>query len=144
MVKNIKILNNAVYFAEVERLLNANKQVKIPIKGNSMEPFLKNGDEVLLLPYDKDKVQLRDIVLGIYNGRHMLHRVCEITPIGIRMMGDGNIHQIEDVPHDNVIGVVIAGFRGGRTLDITSRKAYFKAMIWFRFRFIRRIFSIFK
>lgn len=144
MHKQVKILNNDVFFAEVERLLKADKQVKIPVKGGSMEPFLKTGDEVLLVPYNKNKVKLRDIVLGVYKGKHMLHRVHAISHEGIRMMGDGNIQQIEDVVHDKVIGIVVGASRDGRDLNINSKTFYILATIWFKFRFLRRIFSIFK
>ena len=144
MANHVKILNNEVFFAEVERILNSGKQVKIVVKGSSMEPFLRNGDEVLLMPYNKESLKLRDIVLGMYDGRYMLHRVHDISSTGIRMMGDGNLQQIEDVVHEKVIGVVIAGFRQGRDLAITSNRSYFMAKIWYKCRLLRRIFSIFK
>ena len=144
MQYNTKIYSNASYFAEVVRLLAAQKKVKITVKGQSMEPFLKTGDVVALKPYDKTTIQIGEIVLGKYDGRFMLHRVQEIKDWGIRMMGDGNNSRIEDVPHEEVYGVVFEAYRGDKNLGICSSKSLLFAKFWYKAKFIRRIFFKFK
>ena len=43
-----RVISNEDYFAEVQRNLREGKEVRIRIKGNSMLPFIKDGDTVLL------------------------------------------------------------------------------------------------
>ena len=86
--------------------LKEGKVVAIVPQGISMLPFIKGGAcRVYLLK--KEKVEVGDIVLADYHGRHLLHRVYAIDGERITLMGDGNIEGTEEVKAIDILGTVV-------------------------------------
>ena len=86
--------------------LKEGKVVAIVPQGISMLPFIKGGAcRVYLLK--KEKVEIGDIVLADYHGRHLLHRVYAIDGEKITLMGDGNLEGTEQVTAMDILGTVI-------------------------------------
>jgi len=103
--------------------LKEGKVVPLVPQGISMLPFIKGGeDQVYLLK--KDKVEVGDIVLVEYHGKHILHRVYAIDGERITLMGDGNLEGTEQVEADEVLGTVVEIVHDGR-----QRKPK-KAWLW--------------
>ena len=103
--------------------LKEGKVVPLVPQGISMLPFIKGGeDQVYLLK--KDKVEVGDIVLVEYHGKHILHRVYAIDGERITLMGDGNLEGVEEVTKDEVLGTVVEIVHGGR------RRKPNKAWLW--------------
>ena len=103
--------------------LKEGKVVPLIPQGISMLPFIKGGeDQVYLLK--KDKVEVGDIVLVEYHGRHILHRVYANDGERITLMGDGNLEGTEQVEADEILGTVIEIIHGGR------RRKPKKAWLW--------------
>ena len=95
--------------------LKEGKVVPLVPKGISMLPFIKGGvDQVYLLK--KDKVEVGDIVLVEYHGKHILHRVYAIDGEQLILMGDGNLEGTEQVAADEVMGTVVDIVHNGRHL----------------------------
>jgi phage repressor protein C with HTH and peptisase S24 domain len=44
----IRVISNEDYFTEVQRILREGKEVRIRVKGNSMRPFILDGDSIFL------------------------------------------------------------------------------------------------
>lgn len=95
--------------------LKEGKVVPLVPQGISMLPFIKGGvDQVYLLK--KDKVEVGDIVLVEYHGKHILHRVYAVDGEKITLMGDGNLEGTEQVAADEVLGTVVDIVHNGRHL----------------------------
>ena len=103
--------------------LKEGKIVPLVPQGISMLPFIKGGeDQVFLLK--KSKVEVGDIVLVEYHGKHILHRVYAIDGERITLMGDGNLEGTEQVAMDEILGTVVEIVHSGR------RRNPKKAWLW--------------
>ncbi len=109
-----RTIGNAVFFAEIERLLAEGRSVRIRVYGTSMEPALRNGrTEVELHPYVTDNTpqgassQLHrgDIILFRYGGGHLLHRIIR-TGHRLTTRGD-NLWQVYEFPNPTDILAVV-------------------------------------
>lgn len=68
------MVNNDLYFEEVQRLLKEGKEVCIRVKGNSMMPFIKNGDRVIVVAHLGTVLPLGSPILAQYEGKFVFHR----------------------------------------------------------------------
>ena len=86
--------------------LKEGKVVAIIPQGISMLPFIKGGESCVYL-LKKEKVEVGDIVLAAYQGRHLLHRVYAIEGERITLMGDGNLEGTEQVTAKEILGTAV-------------------------------------
>ena len=70
-------ISNELYFKLVEEDIAQGKQVRIVLKGTSMQPTLVTGDVLILSPLKANPV-VGDVVLFHYEGRTLLHRVVAV------------------------------------------------------------------
>ena len=76
--------------AQVPRLLDEGKAVVLKqIYGNSMLPFIRGGVDSVRLR-KPEGVKVGDIVLAVFGGRPIVHRVIAIDGTKVTLMGDGN------------------------------------------------------
>lgn len=97
-----KVLPNNEILSELIKLVNEGQHVTLPVKGNSMLPFIIGGWESVEL-VKPEAVAVGDVVLAWINGcRFVVHRIIRIDGDRIQLMGDGNLSgeeycQIKDV-----------------------------------------------
>lgn len=112
-----KVVSNELFFLEVRRVLSSGKSTIIPVKGNSMLPFIrdrKSGSDSVELVV-KESYNVGDIVLGEYkSGCYVLHRIISIDGDKITLMGDGNIAGVEYLKKENIYGAVSKVIRKSR------------------------------
>lgn len=133
-----KVIPNPIFFSEVESHISEGKKVVIPVKGNSMLPFIREGrDSVELVPC-KD-IKVGDILLvKLDNGHYVLHRVWELNGDNIILMGDGNIKGKEVCRRGQAVGMVSKIFRGKGVIESTSTSYMRFVKLWRRLLPIRR------
>ncbi len=80
---------------EVERLVDSDTSVTLPVRGNSMVPFIAGGRDSVIL--EKPRFPKRgDIVLARVDGcRYVVHRIIRVDGEKITLMGDGNLRGVE-------------------------------------------------
>ena len=106
------VQTEALIYRGMESLKEGKVVVIVP-QGISMLPFINGGeDRVYLLK--KEKVDVGDIVLVEYNGKHILHRVYDIDGKRLRLMGDGNLVGGEWVMAEAVLGSAVEIEHNGR------------------------------
>lgn len=86
--------------------LSEGKMVQLAPKGISMLPFIR-GDCDKVLVRKEETVSVGDIVLVVYRGNMLLHRVYAINGTQVTLMGDGNLKGTEKVALDEVLGTVL-------------------------------------
>ena len=93
--------------AQVPRLLDEGKMVVLKeIHGNSMLPFIRGGVDSVRLRRP-DVVKVGDIVLAVFGGRPIIHRVIAIDGTKVTLMGDGNPQGMtEKGDLSDILGVV--------------------------------------
>lgn len=89
--------------------------------GPSMNPSLKAGDGLRIIPYEDRKVCVGDVVVfhPPGGGRDVVHRVVSVDSEGVRTRGDNN-SQIDPwllQPRD-IIGQVVSARRGNNRVTI--------------------------
>jgi hypothetical protein len=95
----------------------------ITYAGPSMNPTLKAGDRLHVLPYDERKIRLGDVIVFMppEDGRKVTHRVISIYPDGIRTRGD-SCPQLDPwvLSPDQILGRVAYAYRGKRKRRISG------------------------
>jgi hypothetical protein len=123
---------NELFFKEVKSLLEEGQQVRIPVKGRSMRPFLQDGDTVVLAPVNVCPIRWGKIILARTNiNIIVLHRVALISKNTIWLMGDAHSRQREQTTEKEVLAVVVAAYREYRDLKLNSFGKRCALMVWF-------------
>lgn len=134
-------LPNAWYFEQVMETLAQGKNVKIPVTGDSMSPFLVNGDVVELCASVEKKIKRGSIVLACFNRKYVLHRVVRQKEGRIWMAGDGNLGQVEEVTETDVRAIAYRAFRGDRSWMCDTVVYRWLGILWFGLRPCRRVWN---
>ncbi len=134
---------NNVFFEQVIACLNDGKNIVMYVQGNSMFPFVCDGDKILLAPAKSDALRLGDIVLAKTQIGVILHRIVRLQENLIVLAGDGNVRQIEHTFRNEVFGKVTKIYRRELVWDASSFKSSFIWRCWHIFRPIRRALLVF-
>lgn len=121
--------------------LDKGETVLLTAKGNSMHPFIRDGEKILL--QKADTYRRGDIVLArTDDGKIILHRIISIegSKEGIvTLMGDHNLQKRETCPTAGIKGKVesVTGKKGTRLTS--SRKFRFLSSVWIALLPLRRV-----
>ena len=102
--------DNDILLSEVAGLLCEGKTVTIPVRGNSMRPFLADGrDSVVLQRGEAGRLKPGDVVLATVRGGQtwVLHRIVARRGNHLTLQGDNN-RETEAAEVKDVAGVAIA------------------------------------
>ena len=102
------VLPNQEFFQCVEQMLQQGKEVEIAVKGQSMRPFLKHGEKVIVAPLTHHTLLKRGMIIlaRTADGTVMMHRIFRISGEQIVMKGDGNLYQTEPIQRNDILGIV--------------------------------------
>lgn len=138
MLPDELLLNNDLFFVEVNRMLSKGCRVTMRPQGDSMIPFIKGGRDSVVLQKTKE-VDTGDIVLAhIPEKGYVLHRIYRMQGERLTLMGDGNLHAREQCEKSDVLGKVIKICRNGRYVECDTFRERFKADCWRRMLPVRR------
>ena len=126
---------------EVGRLIRKGKTVVLPVRGNSMRPFIQNGNDCVELHPLPPVLRKGDVVLArTSKGYYVLHRVTAISPDLLTLEGDGNIGLRETCRPSDVLAraewVIDAHKERHSLLD---RRARIKWKMWYILRPLGRV-----
>lgn len=139
--ENIRTVANNSFFQEVLLHLQEGKEVKIAVVGESMQPFLRGGDQVLLKSVREEKLTVGQIVLATYNNAYVLHRLVGIRRGKLMLAGDANYTQIEYVKGSDVKAVITQAYRKNNKLSVQGWQSRLSGLIWYRMRMCRRLYN---
>ncbi len=128
------------------QLLADGTSVLLPARGNSMLPFVREGD-ILTIEAMKDATpQIDDIVFfRSPHGSPMVHRVIAIRHASAAdsflIRGDASTGIPDCVEQRHVLGRMVSLTRNGRTLDANSRLRRIAAGLWRNLFPIRWVFN---
>ena len=124
--------DNAVLLSELAKLLREGYTVTIPVRGNSMLPFLADGrDGVTLVRCPSDELPCGAVVLArTTDGRIVLHRIVRRDGERLWLQGDGNVRGAEQALGADVMAVAVAFVRKGRIYPATGRAWRVYSWIW--------------
>lgn len=126
---------------EILKNLSQGKKVLLPIKGRSMEPFIRERDRVVLAPYNKAALFKGSIVLANYQDALLMHRVIRMHSGKIWLAGDANTAQHEYIGESDIAAVIVRLCRGRKTRKANTYYMRTLGLLWYRFRPLRKVIN---
>ena len=106
------------YVSNLKQLLQAGHEVVIAIAGWSMEPFLRNGRDQVLLKSPAQSPIPGDIVFyQRKTGQYVLHRIHKKTEDGYYLLGDRQVELEGPLEEESIFAVVTEVKRGRRWIS---------------------------
>lgn len=129
----------ADYNAVIREVLASDGEFRMYPRGTSMLPLLRQGTDSVALRKLTRPPQKYDILFyQRADGSYILHRVKEVTPMGLVLWGD-NQHILErGLQETQIIGYAARIFRGEREVN-TAGFAYRTYLRLWQFRPLRRV-----
>lgn len=127
---------NEILIPEVARLVNEGKSVTLPLRGQSMRPYLEDQRDKGLLVKIEKPLKKGDVILAeTAPRRYALHRIVKIEGDDITMCGDGNFSP-EFIKRSDVLAIAVGFYRNGSTkldsVDSLSYRIYWRLWVWLR------------
>ncbi|MNJ97037.1 Peptidase S24-like protein [compost metagenome] len=141
-----RVISNDDYFAEVQRILLEGKEVRIRVKGNSMRPFIQDGDTVLLRAYSGKLLPLGSNILAKDKDKFVFHRFVGKKNGQYILAGDGNLVLREYIAETDIIAIAYMHYPKNKELSIAIHRpwARLRGLGWYYMRLLRRIVIKFK
>ena len=108
--------------------------------GDSMIPLVKQGRDRLVI-VRKPAGRLKKYDVPLYrrdNGQYVLHRIVRVTDDAYVMLGDNRWALEYGITDRQIIGVLSAVIRKGRTVPVSSLQYRCYVFLWCRFLWLRR------
>ena len=114
---------------------NSEKIGTVIFHGNTMFPFLKDGDEVVMIPIQWEEIRIGDIIIYRLEDKFPTYRVIKKIQNGLVLKAD-NWNNIVSVWKDDVLGRIVRRKRGNFLLSCNhwrwifySKRAIYKYRI---------------
>lgn len=133
-----KVVDNDEAIHAVDSLLREGHKVILPVKGQSMLPFIVGGQDSVELVLPRRLLVVGDAVLAWVDGsRYVLHRIVKIGADGVHLvlMGDGNIAGKEYCTTRDVVALAdyVVKPDGSRTYLYSNRqRRYWRWWMWLK------------
>lgn len=104
----------------IEKELDRAGRILQTTVGDSMEPMLRNRENVVVL--EKTEGILKKYDLPLYkrpNGQYVLHRIIKVRKNDYIICGD-NRRKSEIVPHEWVIAVAVGYYKNGNFISVNN------------------------
>ena len=123
-----------------EDIINRDGQLTYTNVGNSMEPLIRQGRDLIVIDKPSGRLKRYDIALfRRKSGQCVLHRVLRTRKNDYIICGDNQAVKEYGVTDEQIIGVMSARIRDGKKLMMNSAKSRIYAHLWCDFFWIRVI-----
>lgn len=135
----------------LEKEIRINGEIIIKASGNSMRPFIRPNEDILIIEKVGDSIVKNDIVLFYHDDKVVLHRVIAVHSDSIDTRGDNSVRAEKGINKSDIFGKLTRVKRDGREIDVNSKSCRAAALLWyymFPFRCAvkipRKIITLFK
>lgn len=134
------ILPSRVLIPLVHAALNRGQNVRLTVKGDSMIPFIHNGDLIELEPI-RSNLSTSDIVLAkTANGYFVLHRIVHIKDENVWLRGDSQNYCEGPIARKKIIGRAIKLSHEGFNYSLNHGLLRIAGFIWMKMNLVRFFF----
>lgn len=102
-------------------ILARGTSLRFQARGNSMRPFIKDGDILGIKPIEATEVQVGDVILFRQGGRILVHRVVKRhveNEVMLIVKGDSHLRPDGPVHPDQLLGKVTSVEREGKKISL--------------------------
>lgn len=141
------IIPNEVLLPEAARLISEGHTVTLTVRGNSMNPFLVDRrDRIVLAPFTPADLQPGVAVLARdTQARIVFHRIISRQGDDLTLQGDGNLRQTEHACVADVMGIMRSAIRKGKEYPCSGRTWQRYSYWWMKLTPLRRwLLAIFR
>ena len=123
-----------------EEYLEKNGELVYPNVGISMLPMLRQGKDLMVVrPKTEERCRKYDVVLYIRPPHdYVLHRVVEVRKDDYVILGDNCLNKEYGITDEQIIGVLRAFVRDGKTISADDRLYRLYARAWYALYPLRR------
>lgn len=135
-----KLIPNEVLLPEVARLISEGHTVTLTVRGNSMNPFLVDRrDSIVLGSFAEADLQPGIAVLAREStGRIVFHRIISRRGSVLTLQGDGNLRATEQADTADVMGIMLSAIRKGKEYPCSGRTWQRYSYWWMKLTPVRR------
>lgn len=132
MGNQAKVFDTKEIMPVYRELIKNGKEVSLPITGHSMEPFLKEGrDRVILTDCKGAFLKRGDIALFMReDGKYIMHRVVKKEGGNYFFAGDEQTFIEGPIKHSCVVALVKEAYRKGKRITCKNFTWWFFKHIW--------------
>lgn len=133
MIKKVKITSMDLLVKLITPVIEGGKSAKFTVVGDSMYPLFRDGiDNVIVVK--SENIKKRDIILySREDGSFVLHRIVGKADKGYKLCGDNQMIIEYPVKSENIIAVVSAFERNGKTFSVNALWYKIYSLIWSTF-----------
>ena len=115
-----------------EQELAKNGKLIYTTVGMSMRPFLRSGEDMMVIEAKKDqRFSARDVVLyRRKSGKYVLHRIMWVRPEDYVLCGDNCWDLERGIRDEQILGVLTTVIRNGKQMDVTDKGYRAKVYAW--------------
>ncbi len=135
-----KLIPNEVLLPEVARLISEGHTVTLTVRGNSMNPFLVDRrDSIVLGSFAEADLQPGIAVLAREStGRIVFHRIISRRGSVLTLQGDGNLRATEQTDTADVMGIMLSAIRKDKEYPCSGRTWQRYSYWWMKLTPVRR------
>ncbi|MDE5702324.1 MAG: hypothetical protein K2I15_08025 [Bacteroides sp.] len=135
-----KLIPNEVLLPEVARLISEGHTVTLTVRGNSMNPFLVDRrDSIVLGSFAEADLQPGIAVLAREStGRIVFHRIISRRGSVLTLQGDGNLRATEQADTADVMGIMLSAIRKDKEYPCSGRIWQRYSYWWMKLTPVRR------
>lgn len=143
-----RIVDAAIYIDALRSIVQEGKEVSLVITGSSMNPFLCNQRDTILISKPNRPLEKGDMVFYQRdNGRFIMHRICKVktSQNGLKLydiIGDAQVEIEHDVREDQIFGLITKVCRKGKWMEKGDFWWEFFEHVWLRVIPVRRFIMI--
>ena len=110
----------------VEEVLKRQDTASFLTSGASMHPLLRTHKDIVVIKRAEHPLRVGDVPLYKKSGvdKLILHRIIDIKEDGTYVTRGDNTYHKEYIMPDDVVGVMVSIYRGGKYIDCSTSKKY--------------------
>ena len=114
-------IGTSEYVSNIKQLVEAGHEVAITVAGWSMEPFLRNAQDRVLLKKPVAPPKNGDVVFFLRKtGQPVLHRIYKVETEGYYLMGDNQLVPEGPIEETAIFAIVVEVERNGHWFSVES------------------------
>lgn len=131
-------LNGSEFSDLARQFLRDGTKVRFQARGGSMHPYIRDGDILVVAPFDLKDIDIGDVLLvDAGEGRLLAHRLVGINrnnrKIRCLIKSDASDKSDGWFIHEDILGCISVVERGAQRFDLLTRGHRLKARLWVTF-----------